>query len=580
MTAMNKYEDKRITVCAATKNRVDMLHQLLWSLIRQRWENWDLVLVDDSDVPVQWDRTGVYPRLFSEMRRTGHDVRIAAGPRAGRIGAAYQVGLSAAKQENPLFLRADDDSWLEPDYLAELAKLMQDESVAAVGGLFLHPGQSIETLEPGDDLYKHGTIEHLSDSVNIQWFRHSDKSPIPVEHLTANILFSRKWLETIGGFESNLYRQHRDETQATWRLHIEGARVLVAPRAVAWHLRGVNGGARGHHADVYLDDHRRFMAQRKTMKPGIHLNLGHAIGDGFMATPMLEMMRRMNPGRNISVFAPWAKAVLAGNPNVDEIAEHYLDAQRTVRLEQSVYAWASARQWKGHLAQAYCEMLNLPSPPDVTPRLFLDDDSTPQDLPEKDYVVIAGWSNALTFDFYQTSGNKNWPIERWTAVVARLHDMGLTIVQLRGCEDEPRIEGIDLDFLARPLREVFHCIARGRALVSVDTMAHHAAAALGTPAVVLWGRSKPDHFGYRKQNIINIRGDCPGLPVRRQFYDPGKAERVIAAVIEERPCIDGDQWAMDKQVCPIEGRPCMSGISTDQVFTALEALLQAAVEES
>ncbi len=563
----------RISVCTATKNRTDMLHQLLWSLIRQQYSDWDLLIVDDSDTPVQWNSLGVYPRLFNEMIRTGHDVRVVQGPRASRIGAAYQVGFAAAKPENPLFFRVDDDSWLEPDYFARLVELMKEDSVGAAGGLFLHPGQEIETLAPHDSRYIHATIEKLSDQVNIQWFRHARTDPIPVEHLTANILFSRKWLETIGGFETNLYHQHRDETQATWRLLLESAGLFVHPGAVAWHLRGVSGGARGHHPNVYLEDHRRFMAQRKTMRPGIHISLGHAIGDGLMATPMLNVMRRMNPDRNIAVFGPWAKSVLAGNPDVDVIADHALDAQRTVRLEQSVYSWASANGWKGHLAEAYCKMLNLPTPDDLTPRLFLTRDEDRFELPDeqrdKPYMVIAPWSSAKTFDLYQPSGNKNWPLDRWAEVTKWAHEHDLAVAQLRGDEQEPLVEGIVADVCGRSLREAFACIRGASLVVSVDTMAHHAAAALGIPSVVLWGRSKPEHFGYKKDRIINLQGECPGSPATRAESPDGSQK---PHVLIDRPCINGDQWAMDQVACPLEGHPCMSSITPEDVTEAMQIL--------
>ena len=571
----------RITACVATKNRTDILHQLLWSLIRQEYDDWDLVIVDDSDVPVEWNSLGVYPRLFSEIARTGHDIRIAAGPRVSRIGAAYQVGLTASKKENDLFFRVDDDCWLEPDYLSLLANIMRDEHVGACGGLFLHPGQMIEVLKQGDARYRHTTVKALSDHINIQWFRHESTNLIPVEHLTANILFSKKWLEKIGGFETQLYRQHRDETQASWRLHVEGAGLLVHPEAVAWHLRAVDGGARGYSADVYLEDHRKFMAQRKTMKPGIHLNLGHAIGDGLMATPMIHFMKQMNPDRNLSVFAPWAKALLTGNPDVDEIAEHPLDAQRTVRLEHSVYAWASANRFEGHLAEAYCRMLNLAVPNDLIPRLFLNGESPRElfsgDTAFRDYMVIGPWSTAKTYDFFEPSGNKNWPLDRWRNIIDWAHEKGLRVVQMRSSSDEPLVGGVDCDFCALPLRKAFACIKEASVVVSVDTMVHHAAAAFGVPAVVLWGRSEATRFGYVKENIVNIQGECPGISVQRQFRAGQQADPGVQTVRQVRPCIGGDQWAMDREVCPIEGHPCMAGITSDEVIQALETVFTARV---
>lgn len=560
----------RITACVATKNRTDMLHQLLWSLIRQDYQEWDLVVVDDSDVAVQWGNLSVYPRLFSEMARTGHDIRIAPGPKVSRIGAAYQVGFQAAKEENQLFCRLDDDSWLEPDYFSRLARIMKDPLVGACGGLFLHPGNEIECLTSDDGRYRHATINCLSDQVNIQWFRHERSELIPAEHLTANILFNRDWLKRIGGFETHLYNQHRDETQTSWRLHVEGARLFVEPSAVAWHLRAGHGGARGHSADVYLNDHRTFMAQRRTMQPGIHLNLGHAIGDGFMATPMISVLKAMNRERNLAVFAPWAKAILRGNPDVDEIAEHPLDAQRTMRLEQSVYAWASRNRWSGHLADAYCNMLGLPAPPDRTPKFFWKGDKPglTDEVLQGPFIAIAPWSTAKTFDLFQPSGNKNWLLDRWHAVINWGHRKGFRVVQLRGSREEPLVEGVDLDFCGRPLQEAFACIEMASMLVSVDSMAHHAAAAFGVPSVVLWGRSKPVHFGYEHPHIINVQGDCPGALVQDQ---DGLRDRP-GGMVRERPCINGDQWAMDQQVCPIPGHPCMAGITVNNVLSAMERL--------
>ena len=109
-------------------------------------------------------------------------------------------------------------------------------------------------------------------------------------------------------------------------------------------------------------------------------------------------------------------------------------------------------------------------------------------------------------------------------------------------------------------------------VISVDTMAHHAAAALGVPSVVLWGRSKACHFGYVKSHIINIQGECPGITVRQEFKQDGRADSLVDDVIKERPCIGNDQWSMDKQVCPIEGHPCMAGIPTERVIEAIVKL--------
>lgn len=564
-------QSPRITVCVATKNRTDMLHQLLWSLIRQEYKEWDLVIVDDSDVPVDWNNCGVYPRLFMEINRTGHRVKFVSGPRAGKIGLAYQFGFLQRFPDNPLFFRVDDDSFLEPNYFKQLVPSLKN-GTAAAGGLFLHPGGEIEEWGPGDDRLKHGTIQHLSDQCNIQWFKHRAGNLIEVEHLTANILFSVEWLDRIGGFDSR-YNQHRDETQATWRLNVEGGKLYVHPGAVAWHLRGVNGGARGAHPNVYLEDHRFFMIQRRTMKPGLRIDLGNALGDGIMYTPMLAEMRKQNPGRNISVWAQWGEAVLTGNPDVDEVCKHPNEGHRTQFITGAVYEWATQNQWKGHYIDAACKMFALPEPEDKRPRLYLDD-KKPADLPGAKYVVVAPYSKAQTFDFFGPADNKNWTLGRWTELVSWLSKGGCHIVQTRGSADETEIPGVDETWTGRPLCEVFHLIKNADLVISVDTFAHHAAVALDVPAVVLWGRSKPEQFGYDLPTVRNIRGECPGGIVDKQIV--GQDGKPVAVKIQqERPCIDGNQWAMDQRKCPIGGHPCMNEITVEQVWEAAKELLSA-----
>jgi ADP-heptose:LPS heptosyltransferase/GT2 family glycosyltransferase len=553
---------------------MDMLHQMLWSLIRQEYENWDLVVVDDNDEPQPWDKYGVYPRLFNEMKRTGHDIRIAKGPGGRGIGAAYQVGVAASLPESELFFRVDDDSWMEPDYLRKLAFLMQDPKVGACGGLFLHPGQDIETFSNNDERYKHATIADLSDQVNIQWFRHVRRKPISVEHLTANILFSKTWLERIGGFETELFAQHRDETQASWRVHVEGGQLLVDPTAVAWHLKGMAGGARGHAPEVYVNDHRNFVQQRKSMKPGTFIHIGHAIGDAMMATPAVDAFKEKAPEREITIWHPSAKAVFNENPNVEEVADYPLGSQRTARYYGSVYGWAAQNNYSGHLAVAHCRMWGLPDAEDTTPRLYLngDDHIKEEDKLTGHYAVLTPYSTAKTFDFGGPSDNKNWFEDRWRAVIRHLQNKGLTVVQMRGSENEPLMEGVDKDVCGEPLLAVFQWIRDASILISIDTMGHHVGCAFETPSVVLWGRSKPENFGYFRSFIRNIEGQCPGVEVDQMVLnEEGQPEKKRVRL--DRPCIGGNQFNMDQDICRIE-KECMKQVTVEDVCGAIDELLE------
>jgi ADP-heptose:LPS heptosyltransferase/GT2 family glycosyltransferase len=560
----------RITVCVATKNRLDMLHQFLWSLIRQDYQAWDLVVVDDNDLPVDWGNYGVYPRLLGEIQLRGHQFKIVQGPRASKIGLAYQFGFINRFPESPLFFRADDDSWLEPDYFNQMVPEMKD-GVAAIAGLFLHPGQPIDRLEPDDPRLCHAKMEHLSDATNVQWFQHKSPEMIPVDLLMGNILFNTERLNAIGGFDQR-YNLHRDETQCGWRLQVEGGSLFVHPRAIAWHLRGVNGGARNGHPEIYLNDHRFFMQQRKTMKPGLRIDLGNALGDGLMYTPMLHEMRKQNPGRNISVWAHWGPMLLKDNPDVDEVCADPTLGHRTQFIAGGVYEWATQNQWKGHFIEAACKMFALPAPTEKAPRIFLDNDPVVEDIPQEPYVVIAPWSTAKTFDVFSNSGNKDWEAERWVAVVAEMVNAGYWVVQIRATKEEPEIVGVNDCWTGRPLREVMSLIKSSTLVISVDTFAHHAATGLDVPNVVLWGRSLPDHFGYDRDNVVNLVVECPGILGDQVVKIEGQEQPQCVKVIQGRPCIAGNQWNMDQVKCPLPGHPCMNHKPEAVVEAALKLL--------
>lgn len=542
----------RITVCVSTKDRRHALHQLLWSLRNQTFKEWDLIIVDDSQSEFSqesWTKDQLYARLISELQLQKHRVKIIPGPKSGNVGAVYQVGWNVSRMDwkNPLFYRADDDTWLDPTYMEHLHSVFSDPLVGAASGLMLTPGKKPEVLDELDHRYEWGTIDHLNSGFNLQWVRHNRKTPFQVEHLNSNQMFRNDILELINGFEPKLYSWFREETQCSWRVHVEGMKVMVHPLAEAWHLRADSGGTRplGNKA---LDDARAFSMQRKSMKPGIHVSLTHAVGDLIMATPAIEGLRKKFPNRNLVVYHPYGKDVFTGNPNIDIIAKTYNDEHRTCRIEKSIYSWMSENKWTGHMVGAYCKMLDVDIPDDVCPKLF---DIVPF-TQDKDYVVITPQSNAKIYDFSDISRTKYWPNERWQEVIDFVvNELGMEVVHLTGEEVHDKFDNViqinNLNF-----RDAWSRIAGAKLLLSIDTMGAHVAAALNVPSVVIWGRTNPETYGYQKDNIINFYTKCP----------------------EDHPCFGGVAWQQDKKQCPLAGHPCMNSTSAEMVKGAIRRLLR------
>lgn len=86
-------------------------------------------------------------------------------------------------------------------------------------------------------------------------------------------------------------------------------------------------------------------------------------------------------------------------------------------------------------------------------------------------------------DHHVFSQNKAWPLERWQALVDSLPDIRL--VQL-GLPDRKALKGVR-KINTRRFREALPYLNKARLVVTTDGGLHHARAALGRDAVVLWG---------------------------------------------------------------------------------------------
>lgn len=119
--------------------------------------------------------------------------------------------------------------------------------------------------------------------------------------------------------------------------------------------------------------------------------------------------------------------------------------------------------------------------------LFLSDEEKALRLPDK-YIVIE--PHVKRDPKFSTVGNKDWGFFNWQRLVKSLD---LPFVQLGS---GPFLEGVT----QRPtgsFREALGVLSGASLVVTTDGALHHAAAALGLPAVVIWGGySSPVNLGY------------------------------------------------------------------------------------
>ena len=144
---------------------------------------------------------------------------------------------------------------------------------------------------------------------------------------------------------------------------------------------------------------------------------------------------------------------------------------------------------------------------------------------------------------------KIWPPERFAALAQRLSALGLVPVLLGG----PREKGIAqavasrvrcIDTVGNSVGEALGLLSLARVCVGGDTGLVHAARALGTPAVALFG------------------------PTRSDVHEFGPRDRVVSLGLACSPCS-----AHGTRECPLGHHRCMRDLDEERVLLACEGVL-------
>jgi heptosyltransferase II len=140
--------------------------------------------------------------------------------------------------------------------------------------------------------------------------------------------------------------------------------------------------------------------------------------------------------------------------------------------------------------------------------------------------------------------SKRWPAEGYTALARRLLAEGLAVWVIGGPGEKSIAQTIvgdtaARDFTGTDLRQAILALAASTAAVSNDSGLLHVAAALGTPAIGIFGPTSPWHWAPLNPIAATIQADID---------------------LACRPC--------HKPVCRLLHHRCMVEISNDQVFAA------------
>lgn len=186
------------------------------------------------------------------------------------------------------------------------------------------------------------------------------------------------------------------------------------------------------------------------------------------------------------------------------------------------------------------ERLYLPNIPDSDP--LLHDFLTWKDL----NVIIAPASD---------SPRKEMPSLIWHRLVDHLQDDGTFVMQVGLLRNQHIKNAYSLRGLTNP-RQLITLLKKCDIVITVDNFIMHAAHLAGTPAVVVWGPTQHEVYGYPDQIHLQMPFTCK--------LDESKS------CIVSRENQNGRLYGTE---CPLGERHCLNQIKPETIYKALQELL-------
>lgn len=235
-------------------------------------------------------------------------------------------------------------------------------------------------------------------------------------------------------------------------------------------------------------------------------------------------------------FAKVGKPVCVGDGSTVEWSPVFHNNPKIARESYAGCVWV--RTYKGarpYLSGNDAEKVIYKKSFRVEPgEIFLDDVEKTLFQEHNDFVLIEPNVKRLPL-----SRNKDWGHLKWQEVVKALPH--IKFVQLK--TGKHKLEGVDL--VGSPgIRHGFAMLNRALLFIGTDGALHHAAAALGKPAVVVWGGlASPVNLGYDTHVNLHAGSQPCGskFPCMhcQQELEKISVEHVVEAVRKEHARVAG-----------------------------------------
>jgi len=242
----------RILVEIPTKNRAGILARCLAALAMQTYQEFDVLIQDDSDFNQRIKDRPICEEWIARLRLT-HEVWLLDGSGISQVESHNTPLYDDEFLKYQWILRIDDDVILNARFVEFLVKAV-GEDIGAVAGLYFE-NEIGEPFSDRDAPNKEMWDEHtelqgeISDRYHpsnwpqrlFHWNRNDE--PYQVQALYSACLYNAHAMREVGGWPE-CYSPgvaHLEETDGTFRLFCAGYTLLVIPQATARHLKSPGG---------------------------------------------------------------------------------------------------------------------------------------------------------------------------------------------------------------------------------------------------------------------------------------------------------------------------------------------------
>lgn len=409
---------------------------------------------------------------FEQVRTAHPNVRVINNPTNEGFIAPNTRALEMATGEFMVFL--NDDATVPPGWLEKLRQPFDEDRLIALTG------------PEGGCCVWNAAIQ-------------GGPGPKPEYIEFACAMGRTELLRKVGLFSPELVFAYNEDCDLSLRLREAGYRLQLVPFRIT-HVRGATSRAmpeiRRYQAanSAYLRKRWAHYFKVRTFSYVTLIRRRAAFGDVLLLTPIIRALHERNPNSPIWVETDCAE-VLLGNPNVARVGPN-LGVPAGALVVDLNMSYENAPLT--HIVAAYeasagvrVEARTLEFFPQKADKTFAS--ST---LKGSDWIAVHPGPT--------TWSGKNWPMDRWQAVIDQLGGK----VVLVGHESAPLNCQKDLRGKTT-IGQLGAVLARCQLLITVDSLPLHVGQAVGTPTIGLFGVTDPQFIATDGSWFHGIKGTGP-----------------------------------------------------------------------